>query len=223
MSKTRVNGAEPAAAAEAGLTRRKPGRPRSADADRAILAATLGLLADVGLQALSIEQVAARAGVGKKTVYRRWPSKDALVSDAIRSVQAQMPLIDTGNLRHDLIAMHTAALTSLATAPLMRPLYLRLAGEFHSNPAAFQVFLTELVQPRFEQFTEAVKKAQERGDLRRDLDPDLLVDMLIGPMLFRWAFTDILRPATSAPDAATLAEQTVDLALSSLGSRGDPT
>ena len=77
MSKTRRNEAEPAMAAEPGLARRKPGRPRSADADQAIPAATLGLLADVGLQALSIEQVAARAGVGKKTVYRRWPSKDA--------------------------------------------------------------------------------------------------------------------------------------------------
>ncbi len=222
MSKTARNEAAPAAAVEPGPARRKPGRPRSADADRAILAAALGLLADVGLQALSIEQVATRAGVGRKSVYRRWPSKDALVSDAIRSVQAQMPLIDTGDLRHDLIAMHTAALTSLATAPLMRPLYLRLAGEFHNNPAAFQVFLTELVQPRFEQFTEAVRKAQDRGDLRRDLDPDLAVDILIGPMLFRWAFTGILRPAPSGPEAAALAEQTVDLALSSLGTRGDP-
>ena len=201
---------------------RKPGRPRSAEADRAILVATLDLLAEVGLQALSIEQVAARAGVGKKTVYRRWSSKNDLVCDAIRTMQAELPLIDTGNLRHDLMVMHRTALASLAAAPIMRPLYLRLASELHANPPVFQAFLTELVQPRFEQFKAVVRRAQERGEVSSDLDLDLVVDMLIGPMLFRWVSIDALRPAPSSADATSLAEHTVDLALSCLGSRGEP-
>jgi AcrR family transcriptional regulator len=208
-----------AAAREPVSTARRPGRPRSAEAGKAILGAALGLLAEVGLQALSIEQVAARAGVGKKTIYRRWPSKDALVCDAIRSMQSQMPVIDTGNLRDDLIAMYRTALGSLAAVPLMRPLYLRLASEFHANPAVFQVFLTQLVLPRFEQFTQSVRNAQARGEIRQDLDLDLVADVLIGPILSRWVFTGMLRPAPTTADTASLAEQIAELLLRCLGSR----
>src|SRR5450432_744304 len=81
------------------------GRPRSAEADRAILAATLELLAERGLDAMSIEEVAARAGVGKTTIYRRWPSKGLLALDAfVISFRAEQPLPDTGTLRGDLVA-----------------------------------------------------------------------------------------------------------------------
>src|SRR6266496_6782642 len=82
---------------------RKPGRPRSAQAHKAILDATLELLAEGGFQGLSIEAVAARAGVGKTTIYRRWPSKNELVMDAIREVQVNLSVIDTGNFRKDVV------------------------------------------------------------------------------------------------------------------------
>src|SRR6185437_11155783 len=76
------------------------GRPRSAEADRAILTATADLLAERGLAAMSIEEVAARAGVGKTTIYRRWPSKGLLALDAfVISFRAEQPLPDTGSLR----------------------------------------------------------------------------------------------------------------------------
>src|SRR5271169_754546 len=85
------------------------GRPRSQQADRAILSATLDLLASRGLAAMSIEEVAARAGVGKATIYRRWSSKGLLALDAfVASFQEQQPLPDTGTLRGDLIAALTA-------------------------------------------------------------------------------------------------------------------
>ena len=120
---------------------RKPGRPRSSEeADAAIIEATIALLAEVGYQALSLERVAALAQVGKKTIYRRWSSKEALVCDAIRSLQSEMPLVDTGTLRDDLIAMHRNALAAVATAPIMRPLYLRLASEMNANVSVFGVF-----------------------------------------------------------------------------------
>ena len=84
------------------------GRPRSAEADRAILAATADLLAERGLAAMSIEEVAARAGVGKTTIYRRWPSKGLLALDAfVISFRAEQPQPDTGSLRGDLLsALH---------------------------------------------------------------------------------------------------------------------
>src|SRR5580692_7338332 len=85
------------------------GRPRSPEADRAILTATLDLLASRGLAAMSIEEIAARAGVGKATIYRRWSSKGLLALDAfVTAFAEQQPLPDTGTLRGDLIAALTA-------------------------------------------------------------------------------------------------------------------
>lgn len=193
--------------------RRKPGRPRSAQAHQAILDATLELLAEVGFQAMSIEQVAARAAVGKKTIYRRWSSKEALVSDAIRSIQAEMPVIDTGRLRDDLISMYRTAWQSLQSRPLIRSLYLRLVSECDANPAVFQVFVSQLALPRFHQFVQMVEKAQARGEIRQDLDLQLVTDLLIGPMLFRWMVTNILLPSPSSADLASFTEQMTDLAL----------
>src|SRR6266581_6307765 len=86
-----------------------PGRPRSERAHEAILEATLDLLLEEGFTRMSIEAVAERAGVGKTTIYRRWPSKSDLVIDAIGGLQAEIPVISTGNLRNDLMAMFRSA------------------------------------------------------------------------------------------------------------------
>ncbi|HLZ60547.1 MAG TPA: TetR/AcrR family transcriptional regulator [Ktedonosporobacter sp.] len=198
---------------------RKPGRPRSAQAHQAILDATLELLVEVGLQAMSIEQVAARAAVGKKTIYRRWSSKEALVSDAIRSIQADMPVIDTGHLRDDLISMYRTAWQSLQSKPLIRPLYLRLASECDAHPAVFHVFVSRLALPRFHQFVQMVEKAQARGEIRQDLDLQLVTDLLIGPMLFRWMVTNMLLPSPTRTDLASFPEQITDLVLHCLAGK----
>jgi AcrR family transcriptional regulator len=84
---------------------RRVGRPRSLEAKQAILDNTLLLLATQGYEAMSIEEVATRAGVGKATIYRWWDSKENLALDALQHVYARYPVIDTGDLRHDLIAM----------------------------------------------------------------------------------------------------------------------
>src|SRR5580692_8228821 len=99
------------------------GRPRSAEADRAILAATADLLAERGLAAMSIEEIAARAGVGKATIYRRWSSKGLLALDAfVDSFREQQPQPDTGTLRGDLIAALTSwvrAVTETSMGPML--------------------------------------------------------------------------------------------------------
>ncbi len=194
----------------------KAGRPRSQEAHRAILDATLMLLAEVGFQALSMEQVAARAGTGKTTVYRRWSSKEALVSDAIRSLQAEMPVIDSGNLREDLLLMYRSAFQGLEANPLIKPLYLRLFSEWSAGSDVFQVFLNQLISPRFQQFTEIVEKAQRRGDIRQDLSPGMAVDLLVGPVLFRWLATNTLTGASETADFDRYLEQTADLILKCL-------
>jgi AcrR family transcriptional regulator len=192
---------------------RKPGRPRSSETHQAILDATLALLAEVGFQALSIEQVAARAGAGKMTIYRRWPSKEALVTDAIRSIQADMPVIDSGNLRADLILMYGTALRGLQSNPLIKPLYLRLFSEWSTGSDVFQVFLSQLILPRFQQFTQMVEHAQERGEIRRDIPLDIVIDLLVGPMLFRWLAVNTLHQSSTTPDFDAFTEQIADLVI----------
>ncbi|MBE3559980.1 MAG: TetR/AcrR family transcriptional regulator [Ktedonobacteraceae bacterium] len=199
--------------------RRKPGRPRSKEADQAILDATLELLAEVGLQAMSIEQVAARAAVGKKTIYRRWSSKESLVLDAIRSIQVDMPVMDTGHLRDDLISMYQTAWRHLQARPLIRPLYLRLLSECDANPAVFHVFVSQLALPRFHQFVQMLEKAQARGDIRQDLSLQLVTDLLIGPMLFRWMGMSILLPSPTQADLVSFTEQMTDLVLHCLAGK----
>lgn len=196
--------------------RNKPGRPRSPQAHQAILDAALELLAEVGFQTMSIEQVAARAGVGKTTIYRRWPSKEALVADAIHSIQADMPVLDTGNLRGDLIAMYRNALQGLIDRPMIRPLYLKLFGEFYSNPAVFQAFSSQQLLPRYNQFVQMVERARARGEIRQDLDLEVITGLLIGPALFHWMGMNMLHPTQEAQDLDPFLEQITDLVLSCL-------
>src|SRR5437763_5842350 len=84
--------------------RKAPGRPRSARADEAIIEALLDLLADgMPAEAISIEAVAARAGVGKATIYRRWANKEALLVDAVATVKGEVPTISGVSVRDDLV------------------------------------------------------------------------------------------------------------------------
>ena len=93
---------------DGGRTRAAPGRPRSERADRAIIDAALSLFAEPGPEGLCIEQVAARAGVGKATIYRRWPGKEDLLLDAIATLQAPLPEPRGVSVREDLVTLLSA-------------------------------------------------------------------------------------------------------------------
>jgi AcrR family transcriptional regulator len=171
------------ATAPAGGTR-SPGRPRSAEADAAITRATLELLVEEGFQGLSVEAVRQRAGVGKATIYRRFPDKVALVRAAMDALHAQLELPDTGTLRGDLEAVWHAAYAAQPTAAqrLMLP---RLLADVVEDEELFAVFHATLVEPRRAAMREIIARAVERGELRDDLDAELLIDMLAGPMIYR--------------------------------------
>ena len=96
---------------------RRAGRPRSDDRDRAILTAALALLVEQGFAGLSMEGIAARAGVGKATIYRRWKSKAEVVVEALRTHVCPFgELPDTGDVRKDLASMYRAMLQTLKGA-----------------------------------------------------------------------------------------------------------
>ena len=134
-------------AAETATDRRPPGRPRSERSHLAIVRATLELLAEVGYQRLTMEQVQRRAGVGKATIYRRWDSKAELVKDAIQYFSAELPVPDTGSLPGTTRRSRPAVVAIAAdrNAALLMP---RLLAEASGDQELHAIFYAQLVEPR---------------------------------------------------------------------------
>jgi AcrR family transcriptional regulator len=197
---------------------RKPGRPRSAQAHKAILDATLELLAEEGFQGLSIEGVAARAGVGKTTIYRRWSSKDELVMDAIREVQVNLSIVDTGNFRNDLVTLFKTAYQGMMANPLLGQLALKFIADYQTNSEIFQVFLKQLVIPRFQYFMQMVEQARAREEIRQDIDPALVMDLVGGSLYFHWIVMHNLLP-TSTTTPVEWVEQVIDTIMQGIGTK----
>jgi len=161
------------------------GRPRSGEAHRAILDATLELLQEVGFSALTMEGVASRAGVGKATIYRRWTSKLPLVVEAFGQLPA-FEDVDTGTLAGDLKAMLTRYLTEFLSTPLAT-VYPSLAAERAHNPELGQV-LDPVLKGRRRPLEAALRRAAARGELAPGVDLDLAADLIVGPIAVRLFF-----------------------------------
>jgi AcrR family transcriptional regulator len=162
------------------------GRPRSEEAHRAILDATLALLVEVGYSGLTVEGIAQRAGVGKATIYRRWPSKLPLVIEAF----GQLPGLeeaDTGNLASDVEQMLRSYLRSFHDTPL-GAVVPSLAGELPHNPELMQLF-APVVKGRRQPLIRALERAVLRGEIPADTDLDLAADLIFGPITVRVFFT----------------------------------
>jgi AcrR family transcriptional regulator len=168
---------------------RAPGRPRSADADRAILKATVDLLAEEGYGGVTMEGVACRAGVGKATVYRRWPSKSALVVDAVTTCrESGCPPPDTGSARDDLLRFVRAFSDHLRTSDAGRVMP-ALVAELAHNPELAATFRDGFVQPRRARVLEAVRRGVERGEIRPDVDGELIADGVVALLQHRFLIT----------------------------------
>ena len=186
------------------------GRPRSDEAHKAILDATLELLADVGFSALKVEGVASRAGVGKATIYRRWRSKLPLVVEAF-SLLPSLEEVDSGDLVTDLKQMLRAYLELFNTTPLGTVLP-SLAGERRHNQALSKL-LDPVLRERRQPLRRALERAVARGELPSDLDLELAVDLIVGPIAVRLFFG-------GGRISPRLIDPIVDLALSGLRNQG---
>ncbi|MCO1660264.1 TetR/AcrR family transcriptional regulator [Pseudonocardia humida] len=183
-----------------------PGRPRSERARSAVLAAVTALLPEVGYQSLTMEAVAARAGVGKTTVYRWWPTKAALVIDAIADTLPTVEVAISGETRRDVRAV-VARLAHTDTAATMADALPALAAEARRDPDAAQR-LAALLGPRRAADAAVLLAAAARRDLPHDVDVPLLLDVALGTLLLRRmrgeeptddvvdALTDLLIPPT---------------------------
>jgi len=156
------------------------GRPRSQEADRAILAAAAQLLAERGLAVMSIEEVAARAGVGKATVYRRWPSKGLLALDAfVVSFREEQPLPDTGTLRGDLLAALHAWVRAV-TQTSMGPMLTGLIAEAQHDPELRGAWRDRVLEPLRVQRRIMLDRATARGEIASSVDQEVVLDLLFG-------------------------------------------
>jgi len=182
-----------------------PASRRSARAHAAILTATTDLLAEAGYGALTIEGVAARARVGKTTIYRWWPSKAALVIEAV-SLALPMPTqTDTGDLRHDLLIAVRRVVHAFARTPAGAVIP-ALAADVMSDPQLAEQFRDQLIRPRRSAVVEVLRRAAARGELPPDVDIDVLLDVYAGAVFYR-VFV------SGEPVTDRLAEQLVGLLL----------
>ncbi len=185
----------PSGAAGIHTPERGRGRPRESRVDEAVFDATLGLLAEVGYGALSFEAVARAAHVGRPSIYRRWPTKAALVVGTLGAVAGTDSTPDTGSLEGDLLAL-ISSMASLYDTPLSRRVVPGLLGDLAHQPELAERFRAGYVEPRRHSARAALERASKRGEIPAVADPELVCDLIAGPLLLR-AFV-LGRPTTAA-------------------------
>ncbi|SHJ27993.1 transcriptional regulator, TetR family [Roseomonas rosea] len=160
------------------------GRPRSTEARDKILAATEELLSEGGFQAVTMESVAARAGVAKTTLYRWWPNRAAVALDC---VSARMtPIADTskaGTYRQRFQRQLKATIRLLNSA--QGHAILALVGAKQTDPALAQAYSEQIAQPRRAQTRMLAQQAIAAGEIAEGTDPDLFLDTIYGPLYYR--------------------------------------
>ncbi|MFI9625232.1 TetR/AcrR family transcriptional regulator [Streptomyces sp. NPDC052042] len=185
---------------------------RSERSRRAILEAALELCTEKGYGRVTIEAIAARAGVSKKTIYRWWPAKSAVILEAFTDdLVGTTPFADTGDIAADLRANLMGAVRLLSTPPY-GPAYAGILSEVHHDDALAETVRRKLVDPRFEEAVARLRRAQEQGQIPVGADLPLAVEMLYGPVYYR----HVLRKPV--PDERTIAALVAQV-LRALGTR----
>jgi AcrR family transcriptional regulator len=175
---------------------KRRGRPLAPGASDAILDATIALAAEDGFDALTIDAIAARAGVGRPTIYRRWPSKDALVEAAVTRIIEGLRQPDTGNIRTDLVLHVIEMINSIQSQAGTA----YLAYTFEPKWAHLGAAAQEHCRDRNR---EMIRRATQRGELDAATNPDLLLDLLTGIV---WLRGHVHRQHMEPVDAETIVD-----------------
>jgi AcrR family transcriptional regulator len=161
---------------------RKRGRPRSESAERAMLAAAIELLAEHGYGGLTVEAVAAQAGVAKTTVYRRWPGKDELLFDALNTVKGPVVQPPGGSVPDDLkwLMEHMRrAWLDPSHGQIMR----RLSADAGNQPEHYRMFRERIAGPRQAVTRSVLQRGITEGRIRPDVDLDAVAELLAAPVI----------------------------------------
>jgi len=187
------------------------GRPRSDAAERAIVDAALDLLAEgLGASAITVSEIARRAGVGKDTVYRRWRSKDDLLLDALSSLHRPLGAGAEGPIREVLIDRLAELIARMHDERNQR-IFRSVLTACGAHPVLRERFYAEVIEPRRELTAAVIREAIVRGELRADVDPSVLGAMLFSPVLAETLEGRRRRALRGAPRA--VATRLVDAAL----------
>ncbi|MGP9021100.1 TetR/AcrR family transcriptional regulator [Streptomyces sp. BR1] len=189
---------------------------RSERSRRAIYDAALSLVGETGYAKTTIEGIAARAGVGKQTIYRWWPSKAAVLLEAFvdlshQAVQGEVSLPDTGDLEADLKLVLRATVDELNDTATEAP-YRALAAEGVVDAELGAQFVQQLLEPQLRLYVDRLRAAQDAGEVRADVDPRTALELLVGPLSHRWLLRTL--PLTHA-----YADTVVEYALRGLAPR----
>jgi AcrR family transcriptional regulator len=192
--------------------------PRVERSRQAILDATLQLLAQDGdVGSLTVEAVAARSGVAKTTIYRRWRDKWELALDAV--MIDMLPRldepVDVGDTRKELLTFINSVVKMLATPPYGQAMQ-ALVSQIATDPDLARVYREQVVEPRHAELTPVIKRGIARGDLRPDTDVRLIHELLVGPIFYRLLFS-------GAPLDRNLGRRIVDAILAGFAPRTDDT
>jgi len=174
-----------AVTAQTDQDRARPGRKRSEEARRAILAAALELTAEVGYAGLTIDGIAARSGTGKQTIYRWWPSKDDVLLEAGAAKAAlYVPVDDQGSFRDDLRAFLTASF-ALASQRQLTDLLRALMARAQIDEAFGQRFREAFLLRRRDALRVILDRARARGELPAGVPSGTLADVVFGVLWYR--------------------------------------
>ncbi|BDD81803.1 TetR family transcriptional regulator [Tsukamurella pulmonis] len=190
-----------------------PGRPRSAAVERAIVDAVLVELQTVGYHGLTIETVARRAGVGRPTIYRRWPDRDALVVGALIATVPPLTPATSDDPVADLRASASAFLAGIAHSPAARAVLAVHAVGAH-RPDLRAALHEHYLAPRAEALAGTIARARTAGAIRPEVTDDQVRDLLFGPAVYRWLMLG------DVPDEGETGAL-LDLALAAVGPRSD--
>jgi AcrR family transcriptional regulator len=160
------------------------GRQRSTESEEAILTATLQLLKEKPLRELTIEAIARKAGVGKMTIYKWWPSKTYVALDAFKKTINKMIVApDTGDTERDLAELLRSSMSSYSTAT--GRIFGQFLAECQTDPEFAPLFRERFMKPRREATREILNRAVKRGEIDPKLDQETIIDLIFGPMVFR--------------------------------------
>ncbi|WP_406315215.1 TetR/AcrR family transcriptional regulator [Streptosporangium sp. NBC_01639] len=190
---------------------KKPDSSRRSERSRqAIFAATRAMISEAGYGKVSIEAIAARAGVGKQTIYRWWPSKGTLIFDSILALSEDaegqgIALPDTGDIEADLKLVMRATVAEFADPDFERPIR-ALTTEIINDLDLVTQYQEKLARPMDDAKKARLRSAQQAGQLAADADLDLVLEVLYAPLFQRWLHR-------SGPLTAEYADALVDITL----------
>jgi AcrR family transcriptional regulator len=189
---------------------KRPGRPRSEAAEQAMVDAALEAVAERGLDGVTCEDVAARAGVGKATLYRRWSGKEDMLIAAFASLKSPLPAPGGVSVRDDLTAMLNA-MADDANDPRYAQQFALLHGEGQRYPRLLARYREQVVEPRRDLIRGVLRRGIETGELRPDTDVEVAMLTLTGAVLACVRYDEV-------PTAPGFAERVVESIMRGIGS-----